>query len=70
MPTGWGGGGNTIMRVPMCVRVARPPNGWSVKVRPPHGTNAEGTGAPVRKGSAGWLRGRDMEAAGRAANNS
>ena len=52
-------------------RERRPaPNGLSVKARPPHGTNAEGTGAPVRKGSARWLRGWGMEATGRTSNNS
>ena len=37
---------------------------------PPDGANAEETGVPVRKGNAGWLRGRDTEAAGRASNSS
>ena len=46
------------------------PNGLSVKARPPHGTNAEGIGAPIRKGNARWLRGGDAEAAGGAPNNS
>ena len=53
-------------------RARRPaPNGLSVKARPPHGTNAEGTAAPVRKGGGSrWLRGMDTETADRASNNS